>query len=144
MRPPSPYTRPASLGIFQGLGATLARNFVGVGAYFYVYEALRLRMAAGAPVESLSTLAIIGAGGCGGLAYWIACYPLDIVKSALQTDAIHPAERKYAGWGDAAKKLWAEGGAKRFTAGIAPCLMRSFPANAAAFVAYEQTKKLLA
>lgn len=131
------------LGIYQGLGATLARNFVGVGAYFYVYEALRLRMAAGAPVDSLSTLAIIGAGGCGGLAYWIACYPLDIVKSALQTDAIHPAERKYAGWGDAAKKLWAEGGAKRFTAGIAPCLMRSFPANAAAFVAYEQTKKLL-
>ena len=110
----------------------------------YDARSLRLRMAAGAPVESLSTLAIIGAGGCGGLAYWIACYPLDIVKSALQTDAIHPAERKYAGWGDAAKKLWAEGGAKRFTAGIAPCLMRSFPANAAAFVAYEQTKKLLA
>ena len=44
---------------------------------------------------------------------------------------------------DAATKLWAEGGAKRFTAGLAPCLLRSFPANAAAFLAYESTKSAL-
>ena len=47
-------------------------------------------------------------------------------------------------WADAARKLWAEGGAKRFTAGIAPCLMRAAPAHAAAFVAYEWTKNALA
>jgi solute carrier family 25 carnitine/acylcarnitine transporter 20/29 len=133
-------------GVFQGLQATLARNFVGVGAYFYVYEALRLRWAEGLPggAAALGTGAVLAAGGAGGLAYWLACYPLDIIKSALQTDAIHPAQRKYAGWADAARQLWAEGGAKRFTAGIAPCLMRAAPANAAAFVAYEWTKNALA
>ena len=67
-------------------------------------------------------------------------YPLDIIKSAIQTDSIHPAQRKYAGWSDAAVKLWREGGVKRYTAGLAPCLLRSFPANAAAFVAYEGAK----
>ena len=68
------------------------------------------------------------------LGYWVCCYPLDIIKSAIQTDSIYPGARKYAGWGDAARQLWREGGVKRFTAGIAPCLLRSFPANAAAFV----------
>ncbi len=41
---------------------------------------------------------------------------------------------------DAAAKLWAEGGVKRFSAGLAPCLARSFPANAVGFAVYEWTK----
>ena len=41
---------------------------------------------------------------------------------------------------DAAAKLWAEGGLKRFSAGLAPCLARSFPANAVGFAVYEATK----
>jgi hypothetical protein len=45
-----------------------------------------------------------------------------------------------AGAFDAASKLWAEGGIKRFSAGLAPCLARSFPANAAGFAIYEATK----
>ena len=53
-------------GIFQGLPATLARNFVGVGAYFYVYEALRMQLAGSQPVASLSPVYIVFAGGCGG------------------------------------------------------------------------------
>ena len=38
-------------GTMQGLGATIARNVVGVTAYFYVYEMARLQMAGGAPVS---------------------------------------------------------------------------------------------
>ena len=53
-------------GTMQGLGATIARNVVGVTAYFYVYEAARLQMAGGAPVASLSALAVMLAGGLGG------------------------------------------------------------------------------
>jgi len=77
------------------------------------------------------------------LGYWVLCYPLDIIKSAIQTDSIYPQRRKYHGVADTARKLWAEGGVKRYTAGLAPCLVRSFPANAAGFVAYEQVKKLM-
>lgn len=46
-----------------------------------------------------------------------------------------------AGTLDAATKLWAEGGVKRYTAGIAPALARSFPANAAGFAIYEAVKQ---
>ena len=36
------------------------------------------------------------------------------------------------------------GGMKRFTAGLAPALARSFPANAAGFAVYETAIKYLA
>lgn len=78
------------------------------------------------------------------LAYWVACYPLDIIKSAIQTDSIYPEARRYRGGVIATgQQLWLEGGAKRFTAGLAPCLARSFPANAAGFAIYETTMKWL-
>lgn len=56
-------------GVFQGLQATVFRNFVGVGAYFAVYEALRLKMAGDKPVTSLSAWHVLFAGGCGGCVY---------------------------------------------------------------------------
>lgn len=74
------------------------------------------------------------------LGYWTLAYPLDIIKSAIQTDAIHPEQRKYKGWAHTATTLWKEGGLKRYSAGLAPCLARSFPANAAGFAAYEGVK----
>ena len=85
------------LGTLQGIDATIARNLVGVTAYFYVYEMARLQMAGGAPVSSLGFLQVMLAGGCGGVGYWALCYPFDIVKTALQCDAIDPAQRKYKG-----------------------------------------------
>ncbi len=53
-----------------------------------------------------------------------------MVKSALQGDALDPAGRRYRGPADAARKLWAEGGAARFTRGLSACLLRSVPASA--------------
>ena len=45
------------------------------------------------------------AGALGGIAYWLFTYPLDVVKSAMQTDAIMPADRKYKGYVDTVKKV---------------------------------------
>ena len=131
-------------GPFQGIGATVARNVVGVTAYFYFYEGARIAMAGpGRPPTSISFLQTMLAGGIGGVGYWALCYPLDIVKTAVQCDSIHPAQRRYAGALDAAAQLWKEGGAQRFTAGLSPALLRSFPANAAGFAIYESTKEMV-
>jgi solute carrier family 25 carnitine/acylcarnitine transporter 20/29 len=132
-------------GTLQGIAPTVLRNVIGVTAYFYAYEAVRLALArrGARRVEDLSPLEVMFAGGCGGVGYWVLCYPVDIVKSAVQCDAIDPARRKYASARDAAAKLWAEGGARRFAAGLAPALARSFPANAVGFAAYEATKAAL-
>ena len=38
---------------------------------------------------------VVSAAGLGGLLYWVAIFPVDQVKSAMQTDAISLAERRY-------------------------------------------------
>lgn len=129
------------LGFFQGYQATLARNVLAVSLYFGVYEVAKLRASeyrGGAPKAT----DLLAAGAAGGIAYWLFTYPLDVIKSAIQTDAILPADRKYKGYVDTVSKLWAEGGVTRFTRGIAPCLLRAGPANAVGFFLMEITKGL--
>ncbi|KXZ45758.1 hypothetical protein GPECTOR_51g744 [Gonium pectorale] len=67
--------------------------------------------------------------GIGGITYWLAIFPVDCIKSAMQTDAINPAQRKYTDIRTTARLLWAEGGVKRFYKGFTPCLIRAAPAN---------------
>ena len=70
-------------------------------------------------------------GGTAGFMYWVLFYPLDVIKSALQTDAIEPEKRRFpCGVRDAAGQLWKEGGVARFYRGVTPCLLRAIPANA--------------
>lgn len=55
------------MGATQGLQATMFRNFVGVGAYYAIYEATRMELAGkDRPVSSLSPFEVLLAGGCGG------------------------------------------------------------------------------
>ena len=61
----------------------------------------------------------------------------------MQSDAVDPSARRYASTMDCCRQLWAEGGWRRFYRGLAPCLLRSFPANAACFLAYERAKQML-
>ena len=37
----------------------------------------------------------MAAGGTGGILYWLAIFPVDVIKSAMMTDSIDPATRKY-------------------------------------------------
>lgn len=77
------------------------------------------------------------------MGYWLSIYPIDVIKSSVQSDHSDPTKRKYSGMIDAARKIHAEHGVKGYFRGIAPCLARSFPANAATFVAYEKVVSIL-
>lgn len=45
------------------------------------------------------------AGGMGGIAYWIAIYPVDVIKTTMQADSLNKATRKYSGFIDAARAI---------------------------------------
>ena len=81
------------------------------------------------------------AGGLGGTAFWLACYPTDVVKSKLQTDSY--TAPKYRGMADCARKIVAAEGTKGLFRGFGPALLRSFPANAVCFATYEAVASLL-
>jgi solute carrier family 25 carnitine/acylcarnitine transporter 20/29 len=131
-------------GVFQGLIPTFARDVPAISLYFGVYEAARLALTPpGGRVEDLPASSVLIAGGCGGFAYWSLTYPIDVVKSSIQADAIDPKQRQFKGFWDTTRKLYADGGYRRFFRGLTPCLLRAFPGNAACFFAYEKTRQLL-
>ena len=131
-------------GWFQGYPATIARNCCCCGLYFSTYEMTRRWFAGeGGNPNHIGLGRNLIAGSMGGFAYWCLIFPLDSVKSAMQSDSIHPKERKYANYVDCVKKLHAEGGVKRFFRGYLPCILRSCPANAALFTSYQLTANFL-
>jgi solute carrier family 25 carnitine/acylcarnitine transporter 20/29 len=118
-------------GPFQGLGPTILRNTPANAVYLGSFEVMKKRLAEmkECQVSELSAPLVIGAGGFGGILYWLCIYPVDVIKSAMMTDSIIPSERKYPNTLATAKKLWGEGGVARFYKGFTPCIMRAAPAN---------------
>ena len=126
-------------GVFQGLAPTFLRTVPASAAYFGSYEATKASLVAPHQTKAdLGSAHLLFAGGCGGVAYWLSSFPADTIKSSMQSDAVQRHERQYKSVLDCATKLWREGGLRRFYRGLAPCLIRSFPANAACFFAYEK------
>jgi solute carrier family 25 carnitine/acylcarnitine transporter 20/29 len=67
------------LGLFKGLTATLWRESLGNMAMFGVYELLKQQMVVTrglASTQQLSHSDLLLAGGLGGTAFWLGCYPL--------------------------------------------------------------------
>jgi len=131
-------------GLFQGLGATLIRDIPANGLYFGAYELSRRAFTPkGKRVEDLAAGKLLIAGGIGGMAYWACIYPVDVIKSKMQSDSVMPTERKYTSFSDCFRKILSSEGVKGLFRGFTPCMVRSFPANATCFVAYEYTRKYL-
>ncbi|KAI1436482.1 mitochondrial carrier domain-containing protein [Xylaria sp. CBS 124048] len=122
--------------VFRGSAATLARDGPGSAAYFAAYEYIKRRLTpldptSGKPQGDLSLLAVTCAGGAAGIAMWIPVFPVDTVKSRLQT-----AEGNVSLAG-VVRELYARGGFKAFFPGFGPALARAVPANAATFLGVE-------
>lgn len=132
-------------GPFQGLGATIIRNTPANAIYLGSFEIMKKRIAEykECEVKDLSAPLVVGAGGLGGIFYWLAIYPVDVIKSAMMTDSIIPSERKYPNMISAAKTLWQEGGISRFYRGFSPCLLRAAPANGVMLFTVDRMQQFL-
>ena len=85
----------------------------------------------GRPTGELSLVAVMCAGAAAGVAMWIPVFPVDTVKSRLQT-----AEGNVT-IGGIVRQLYGKGGVKAFFPGFGPALARAVPANAATFLGVE-------
>lgn len=68
---------------------------------------------------------------------WTASIAPDSVKSVIQTSAAPKSIR------ETARDIYLTKGARGFFAGLGVAVVRAFPANAALFVGYEYTRRLL-
>lgn len=132
-------------GLYKGQVITMLREWQGYGAYFLAYEWLvqRATVHAGRNKSDLSLWEVMSFGALAGYAMWIPVFPVDSIKSRIQTDALNPAEAKYKGWMDCASKVVKSEGVGALYRGFLPCLLRAAPVNASTFLAYEFAMRML-
>ncbi|KAI9136280.1 mitochondrial carrier [Paraphysoderma sedebokerense] len=132
-------------GLYKGQGVTMLREFHGYGIYFATYEAIIRWMCAQEHKkrEELATWKVVGAGALAGYALWLSIYPVDTVKSKLQTDSLDPAQRQYKSMLDCFRKTIARDGPKGLFRGFVPCMVRAAPVNGVTFAGFEVAMRVL-
>jgi len=130
-------------GLFLGMNITILRELPAYCSQFYSYEALKRMLAnnSGVPQAELGPGALMFAGALAGVNAWVFSYPQDVLKSKIQVDPTIYGGR--SAWWSCAKMIWSLQGARGFWVGFGPCLARALPANAAGFLCYEYTCRLL-
>jgi solute carrier family 25 carnitine/acylcarnitine transporter 20/29 len=127
--------------VYRGTFMTLARDGPGSAAYFATYEVIKRRLTPKDPETGrpgkLSLTAVMAAGAAAGVAMWIPVFPVDTVKSRLQSAAGSPTV------GSVVRQLYGKGGVKAFFPGMAPALARAVPANAATFLGVELAQQAM-
>jgi len=105
-------------------------------SYFGGYEIARRFLTTPGNEGKLSPLASIAAGGFAGTCFWLSCYPIDVIKSKMQT-APFDGTSPYKSYFQCITSIYQKEGWRAFFRGLSPCLIRSIPANASAFFAFE-------
>jgi solute carrier family 25 carnitine/acylcarnitine transporter 20/29 len=127
--------------VFRGSAMTLARDGPGSAFYFATYETVKRKLTPKDPVTGqpgpLSISAVMVAGGAAGIAMWIPVFPIDTIKSRLQSAEGRPTIS------GTIKGIHASGGLKAFFPGIGPAMARAVPANAATFAGVELAQKAM-
>ena len=73
-------------------------------------------------------------GSVAGLAYWTSCFPLDVIKTKVQSDSL--SDPYYKNYFDVWRKTYRQGGVREFYRGFLPCIIRAAPANSVAFTGH--------
>jgi solute carrier family 25 carnitine/acylcarnitine transporter 20/29 len=131
-------------GLYFGGAVTAVRDSVGYGFYFWSYELSRRWMGGN------ETADVLLCGGLAGIVTWASIFPLDVVKTRVQTqllvvpeaapllggDGVDAKARRIGAW-QVAKEAYREGGARVFFRGLGICSLRAFIVNAVQWAAYE-------
>ncbi|KAL2919119.1 Mitochondrial carrier protein ymc2 [Polyrhizophydium stewartii] len=131
--------------LLKGQAITVLREFHGYGIYFAVYEYMMQRTMAANNIKrsQVPSWKQLIYGALSGYTLWIFIYPIDVVKSKLQTDTFDKATQKYSGAIDCFRKTMAAEGFAGLYRGFWACMLRAGPANAATFAAYEMTMNFI-
>ncbi|XP_075055148.1 mitochondrial ornithine transporter 1-like [Mixophyes fleayi] len=133
--------RDGPFGFYQGLTSTICREMPGYFLFFGGYELSRSFFASGGKSkDELGPFALMISGAFGGVALWLAIYPVDCVKSRIQVLSI---TGKQAGFMGTFSSIVKNEGILMLYSGLKPTLIRAVPANGSLFLAYEYSRKLM-
>ncbi|KXS17500.1 mitochondrial carrier [Gonapodya prolifera JEL478] len=146
-------------GLYRGGFATILRDAPGYGAYFVAYDML-LDVLSGkwrgwlgngsssledVQSEETPTWQIVLAGGFAGVVGWATTYPMDVVKTRIQSGLLPDgsASESRNGVMSVIRTIYQREGLRAFFAGLSPTLVRAVPVNAATFYGVFWCKRML-
>ncbi|KIP11249.1 hypothetical protein PHLGIDRAFT_27978 [Phlebiopsis gigantea 11061_1 CR5-6] len=129
-------------GIMRGYWVTFVREIPAYAGFYTAFEFSK-RQFAKKYGKDVPVWALLASGSTGGLAYWLSCYPLDVVKSRVQQRSTPPVGNPFKYIGGEIRAIIAESGFAGLFKGLTPSLIRSIPAAGATFAAFEITREYL-
>ncbi|ATY64291.1 mitochondrial carnitine acylcarnitine carrier [Cordyceps militaris] len=131
-------------GLYRGTSVTLLREAAAYGAWFTAFEWMMNADArrTGVDRSAIAAWKVALYGGLAGEVLWLASYPLDVVKSRMQTDGFGSAQ-KYPSMRSCFAATWRADGLAGFWKGIGPTLLRAMPVSAGTFAVVEFTMRAL-
>ena len=143
-------------GLYFGGVVTALRDSVGYGFYFWSYELssrmMKSRMGYGNSDSTAQEAAkVVLCGGLAGIVTWASIFPLDVIKTRVQTQimgnertpligtegVVNRAGQTRLGALELAKNAYRTEGMSVFFRGLGICSLRAFIVNAAQWAVYE-------
>jgi hypothetical protein len=121
-------------GLYRGMAATMARQGPGFAVYFAVYEPVKEYLLQYWD-QTVWTSSIL-AGGTAGFVSWGVIYPIDVLKSRIQTAPLD-APKSERSMVAVAQRIFQVNGGKSLYRGVVLTVLRAFPVNAIIFTVYE-------
>lgn len=131
-------------GLYRGEAVTVLREAQAYGVWFLAFEWMMNTDAKRNNVarEAIPAYKIAFYGGLAGEALWLASYPMDVVKSKMQTDGFGKNMR-YKTMRDCFAQTWKAEGMGGFWRGLGPTLLRAMPVSAGTFAVVEMTRRAI-
>ncbi|KAG9221403.1 hypothetical protein CCMSSC00406_0008341 [Pleurotus cornucopiae] len=130
-------------GVMRGYWVTVAREIPAYAGFYTAFEFSKRKFSK-TYGSDLPVWALLASGSTGGIAYWLCCYPLDVVKSRVQLRSTPPTGAPVGYITQELKAIVSESGLRGLFRGLSPSLLRSIPAAASTFAAFELTREYLA
>ncbi|KAF9496346.1 mitochondrial carrier [Pleurotus eryngii] len=130
-------------GVMRGYWVTVAREIPAYAGFYTAFEFSKRKFSK-TYGSDLPVWALLASGSTGGIAYWLCCYPLDVVKSRVQLRSTPPTGTPVGYITQELKAIVSESGLRGLFRGLSPSLLRSIPAAASTFAAFELTREYLA
>ena len=150
------WTEQGLRGLYYGGIVTALRDSIGYGFYFWSYELATSLWPVSGTDETSSfrheAPKVLVCGGLAGIATWASVFPLDVIKTRVQTQAMGSAgeaspligqghcqarEHKRVGAWRTARDAYRAQGVRVFFRGFGVCCVRAFIVNAVQWAAYE-------
>ncbi|KAK6267061.1 hypothetical protein QUC31_017898 [Theobroma cacao] len=131
------------LGFFRGNGLNVLKVAPESAIKFYMYEMLKefiIKAKGGKDKAEIGAAGRLIAGGLAGAVSQTAIYPMDLVKTRLQTYSCEGG--KIPNLGALSKDIWIQEGPRAFYRGLVPSLLGIIPYAGIDLAAYETLKDM--